>query len=409
VVAADGARSFIRESLGLSLAGESFSEQWLIVDLEDSPAPSAETLVYCDVRRPCIALPGPDLTRRFEFKLLARDDPERIVQIENVQALLAARGAAPLSRIVRKTVYTFHARLASRWRLGRIFLAGDACHLMPPFAGQGMNSGLRDALNLAWKLAWTLKGSIPASVLDTYQQERREHVRDMITLALRMGRIMGPSSRLNGWLVQSAFSALSIWKPLKDYFGQMKYKPKPRFVNGLLIPDGRPRRRTAVGRLAPQPMVGTVHGQALLDDVIGDGFALVGFTHDIETLVRCANEPAFAALRPRCILVASAPASPRNGVTIISDPAGDLRRGLDRAAGRVFLIRPDRYVLGAFEPASAERFARRLDALLCASPDSARGGEGREVSLNFLRPVAQSAAYLPDVLGTGGLVARHIA
>jgi 3-(3-hydroxy-phenyl)propionate hydroxylase len=205
VVAADGASSSVRASLGLQLEGETFAEKWLIVDLEDSPAPSQETLVFCDVRRPCIALPGPNGTRRFEFKLIPSDDPDKMTDPDVVHALLESHGAAPQSRIRRKTVYTFHARLASRWSRGRVFLAGDACHLTPPFAGQGMNSGIRDAHNLAWKLAWVVRCALPSKVLETYEQERRDHTREMINLALRMGKIMGPRHWLSGFAAQSMF------------------------------------------------------------------------------------------------------------------------------------------------------------------------------------------------------------
>jgi 3-(3-hydroxy-phenyl)propionate hydroxylase len=153
LVGCDGAASKVRTDLGLILEGRTFAERWLIVDLEASPSPSADTLVFCDARRPCIALPGPNSTRRFEFKLLPGERPEDILEAENVAKLLDDHGAAPGSLLRRKTVYTFHARLAPTWQVDRVFLAGDACHLTPPFAGQGMNSGLRDAHNLAWKLA----------------------------------------------------------------------------------------------------------------------------------------------------------------------------------------------------------------------------------------------------------------
>lgn len=363
VVAADGASSPLRAMLGLRLDGETFSEKWLIVDLADSPPPSRDTVVFCDARRPCIALPGPDATRRFEFKLVPGDDPEAIVGDEAVRSLLRSHGAASESRVVRRTVYTFHARLASRWSSGRVFLAGDACHLTPPFAGQGMNSGIRDAYNIAWKLAWVVAGRLPPAILASYEAERRDHVGEMIRLALRMGRIMGPRNRLTGFATQSLFRLLGAVPRVRDYFAQMKYKPKPRFTAGLLIPDGRPRRVTAVGRLIPQPRVATDAGARLLDDVLGRGFALIGFAVDAAAVTAAAALPGIAELDPRCVLVGDT-AGARDGLTVIGDAAGAIAAGLDAADGRIFLVRPDRYVLGAFAPDDAARFAGGLAALL---------------------------------------------
>ncbi len=101
----------------------------------------------------------------------------------------------PEAEVVRQVIYTFHARVADRWSKGRVFLAGDAAHLTPPFAGQGMNSGLRDANNLAWKLAAVVRGELGPHLLDTYEVERRDHVWAMIEMALRMGRVMAPRSK----------------------------------------------------------------------------------------------------------------------------------------------------------------------------------------------------------------------
>lgn len=368
LVAADGARSSIRTALGLGLDGETFQEKWLIVDLENSPTPSRETLVFCDTRRPCIALPGPNGTRRFEFKLLPGESPEAMVAQDTVDALLASHGAHPDSRICRKTVYTFHARLAPRWSAGRVYLAGDACHLTPPFAGQGMNSGIRDAHNLAWKLAWVTGGSMPRHLLDSYEPERREHVRDMIDLALRMGRIMGPRNRAIGVLTQTAFRILGLWPRARDYFAQMKYKPKPRFENGFVIADGRGARATMVGRLLPQPAVRTaLRDGVLLDHVLGDGFALIGLTDDMEALARAARLPAIARLRPKVVAVSRAAAEapqPPEGVERIIDSAGILEAAMGGERDHILIVRPDRYVFSTVKVGEEHVVDRQLAALL---------------------------------------------
>ena len=372
LVAADGGRSPIRTALGLSLDGETFEERWLIVDLENSPATGRNTMVFCNARRPCIALPGPDDTRRFEFKLMPGETPEAMLDDTQVRALIEAHGAHPDSIVCRKVVYTFHARLAAQWSKGRVFLAGDACHLTPPFAGQGMNSCIRDAHNLAWKLAGVVAGTLPTTILDSYEVERREHVREMIVLALRMGRIMGPASRARGLAIRGLFRLLGLWTPARDYFAQMKYKPSPRFAHGFVVPDGRSARTTAVGRLLPQPVVERGEGiSVLLDQMLGDGFALIGFGDHAGALPGIARLPGFAALRPSMIGVcATAQGAPDPAVTIVADPTGSLIAAAG-GTGHILLIRPDRYVAAAFTVADARTTGKALAVRMRVSPSAA--------------------------------------
>lgn len=365
LVAADGGRSPIRTALGLTLEGETFAERWLIVDLEDSPSPSPDTMVFCNARRPCIALPGPGATRRFEFKLLPGEEPGAITEETNVRRLIASHGAVPGSTIVRRVVYTFHARVAPTWRSGRVFLAGDACHLTPPFAGQGMNSCIRDAHNLAWKLAWVVAGRLPPAILDSYESERRDHVGDMIRLALRMGRIMGPPSRSKGLMTRLMFRALSIWTPARDYFAQMKYKPQPRLTRGLVLTDGAPSHSALVGRLLPQPQVSVAGGETVaLDELLGDGFALIGVDIDPAALATAARTAPFARLDPALVLLTSGQPQPvaPSGVTVALDRGTMLRSA--GASSRILLVRPDRYVLAAFDPAELATIGDRLAHLL---------------------------------------------
>ena len=361
LVGCDGASSPIRKALGLSLEGETSPERWLIVDLAESPA-ERDTLVFCDIRRPCIALPGPDLTRRFEFKLFPPEREADVLRADNVRQLLESRGVAPGSRIVRQTVYTFHARLASGWSLGRVFLAGDAAHLTPPFAGQGMNSGIRDAHNLAWKLAAVVRGRLAPSLLDSYETERRGHVAGMIELALRMGRIMGPASRWRGWATQTAFRVAGLWPPLRGYFGEMKYKPKPSFRQGFLIPAAHP----LVGRLIPQPLVRTADGtERLLDAAVPRGFTLLGVDLPLAAIRDALAAFAFAVVQVTPLALATdADAVVGEGTLAV---VGDVDPALAAVSGLIVLVRPDRYVMAAFTPGEARTIASSI-ARLFARP-----------------------------------------
>jgi 3-(3-hydroxy-phenyl)propionate hydroxylase len=368
LVGCDGAGSGVRGALGLVLEGRTFEEKWLIVDLEESPSPHRDTIVFCDVRRPCIALPGPNLTRRFEFKLLAGENAEAMCSDSVVADLLSAHGAATSSKIRRKTVYTFHARLAPTWAVGRVFLAGDACHLTPPFAGQGMNSGIRDAHNLAWKLAAVTQGRLGPGLLNSYQRERLGHVGEMIELALRMGKIMGPKSRFRGALTQFGFRCLNVWPPVRSYFTEMKYKPKPRFTDGFLLPDGASVRDTLVGRLIPQPLALGDDGVTLpLDATLGDGFSLLGLTEDPARFEAETSQPVWQQLGVRRILVTTSGASSTSSVTVLKVPREQLVGANNRVKDLVLLLRPDRYVAAAFPLAEAEVFAARIMRLCAAT------------------------------------------
>ncbi|HKU98914.1 MAG TPA: bifunctional 3-(3-hydroxy-phenyl)propionate/3-hydroxycinnamic acid hydroxylase, partial [Vineibacter sp.] len=361
LVGCDGAASTVRERLGIVLAGTTFDERWLIVDLENHGNRIKHTEVFCDRRRPCITLPGPDRTRRFEFKLLPGEADADLLAPAMVRQLLDTHGADPEAIIRRKVVYRFHARVAPRWSAGRVFLAGDAAHLTPPFAGQGMNSGIRDAHNLAWKLAAVIQGQAGPGLLDSYERERKPHVWEMIRLALRMGRIIAPRHWLSGFLVQTGFLALKACPPAHDYIAQMKYKPKPRFADGFVAPDGRSARRTLVGRLFPQPFVRTQQGErVLLDAILGNRFMLVMRT--------AAPAAAFAAFRQSVwdrLGVGRLAIVPAGGgattvpstVTAIFEEDDVFAGALADYPAHALLLRPDHYVAAVFALSDAEQGA----------------------------------------------------
>jgi 3-(3-hydroxy-phenyl)propionate hydroxylase len=203
VVGCDGARSTVRRFMGSALQDLRSHERWIVVDmlLERPPAgvPEAadesgnvvDAIQYCDPRRPTTFIPMPGKRHRWEFMLMPQDDPATISQPERIYELLKPWDVDPAkSTIERAVVYTFHSALATRWRRDRLLLAGDSAHQTPPFLGQGMCSGLRDAANLAWKLRDVITGESPESLLDTYESERMEHVRAYIELAVELGGVI---------------------------------------------------------------------------------------------------------------------------------------------------------------------------------------------------------------------------
>lgn len=353
LVGCDGSWSRTREALGYSLAGSSLDERWLIIDLEDSPSSSPETIVFCDPHRPGILLPGPRNTRRYEFKLMPGETDDMMTSDDKVAQLLEAHDGVPGARIIRKTVYHFHARIADKWGRGRIWLAGDAAHLMPPFAGQGMNGGIRDAANLAWKLVAVIRGECGPRLLDTYEPERRSHVGQMIKLALRMGAIFGPKTALHGFLTRTAFRLLGIWPAARSYFAEMKYKPAPRFDSGFLLEE-QLTRSGLVGRMIPQPPVPAIFGKSRLDDLIGDDFALLGVDIDQQTVDHLDLGKSWSAIVKRRVAMRS------DDVPALADETG-----------MILLVRPDHYVLARFAPAEIEVIRGRIDRLLRSTWDAA--------------------------------------
>ncbi len=255
LIGCDGGKSGVRAALSVALGGTTYAERWLIVDLADRPDPFIHTRTYCDPRRPAIRLPGPHGTVRYEFMLFEHESPEDVLDEAQIRAWMRARVASDEKlAMVRKVVYTFHARMAERWKLGRVLLAGDAAHLTPPFAGQGMNSGVRDAFNLAWKLAAVSRGEQGAALLDTYEEERKPHAWSLIAMALRIGRFMQPKSRLAAMAMQGALRLAGLYPPARDYVLQLKFKPKPRFGSGFFVPGG-PQGGVCAGQLFPQPTI----------------------------------------------------------------------------------------------------------------------------------------------------------
>ncbi|SEE71555.1 3-(3-hydroxy-phenyl)propionate hydroxylase [Rhizobiales bacterium GAS188] len=366
VAACDGARSAIREHIGATLTGSTYRQRWLIVDLGSTKERLRQTRVVCDPARPMITLPGPNGIRRYEFMLHDGEDEERATDPDFVRALLAANGPDADASVIRRRVYAFHARIADRWATQRVFLAGDAAHLSPPFAGQGMNSGIRDAHNLGWKLAAVVSGRIGTSLLDSYQRERAPHAAALIQLAVNMGRIMMPRSRLQARLTRGAFRLAGLLPGVQSYFAQMKYKPKPFYKQGFVIPD---QHSAIVGRMLPQPLVERAdRTRVMLDELIGPRFSLIAYGADAQRALAAAARLDFGVELPVRIAVMPQITNPDPDasatIDTVRDVAGTLSSFMPRDRTMVLLVRPDRYIGAAADPASLTRIAEATRSLI---------------------------------------------
>lgn len=301
LVGADGARSPVREASGIVFEDLNFEEPWLVVDalVDDASRLPQVNLQICDPARPTTCVLMGEGRHRWEFMILPGETPEQVSSDASVEKLLAPWNVKGAIRLERKAVYTFRARIAQQWRKGRVLLAGDAAHQTPPFAGQGMCSGLRDAMNLAWKLGAVLRGA-PDGLLDTYKQERGPNLRATIDMAVMMGRIVCITSKWAAFVRNMKFKLARALGRLPD--GPVQYPP----ISGGAIMAGT----SGAGSYFPQPVA---DGQRL-DAVLGAGQWLL----DRERLAEADLAPFREALET----------------------------WLDRHQAEAVLVRPDRHVFG---------------------------------------------------------------
>ena len=270
-VGCDGAASTVRRLIGASMRDLGPADRWLVLDVR-SPAelpvwPGASQV--CDPRRPATFMPVTGDRYRWECRMAPGETVADLTTPERLAALLAPVDPAEVE-VVRAVEYTFRAQTADRWRSGRVLLAGDAAHLSPPFLGQGMALGLRDAHQLAWKLADVLTGAAAEDVLDTYQAEREPHARALIRLARLLARLMTGGGVAGTVVRRGVLTAVRRIPALAAFVTDSRTPPLA--AGPLVQRHGRAGRRLA-GTLVPQPEVLVDGRRCRLDDVLGDGYA----------------------------------------------------------------------------------------------------------------------------------------
>lgn len=279
MVGADGANSIVRRALGLEFPGASFQQDWLIVDARRVPNPVDHCEFICDPRRPTPHMPAPGDRQRWEFMLMPGETRELMETPENVYKLLAPWCDGSRIDIERTAVYRFHARQARAFSKGNCFLVGDAAHITPPFAGQGLVAGLRDVANLAWKLAAVVQHHAHPVVLASYDEERRPHARKIINLARFLGSVVMPRNRMMAFLMHGALRLAQLLPGGRALFEDMKIKPPNIFDRGLFVREWKDRLQA--GASFPQAWVRPPSGTPMLsDDALGAGWSLVGFGVD---------------------------------------------------------------------------------------------------------------------------------
>lgn len=359
LVGADGGRSVTRKLVGIPFEGQTDSTRWLVIDIKNDPIGVPSAILVCDPARPYVTIALPHGIRRLEFMVKPNETEEELCGKDGLKRVLSIVMPDPASaRIIRSRVYTHHARLAKAFRAGRVLLAGDAAHLMPVWQGQGYNSGIRDANNLSWKMISVLRDGCDPSLLDTYETERREHARAMISLSTLVGRIFSPTSRLLAALRDVVFGILNRIPPVRDYVVQMRFKPMPKYTEGVVV-DRSPNGRTqnAVGRLFVQPRVALRDGSVVrLDDAIGYRFAIVAWAADPCIYMKDEARCVWSRLNGTTVVVRSQTEllSEVNdvgpGIALVADVSGTLKEWFATEDTSVAILRPDRFVAAICRP-----------------------------------------------------------
>jgi 3-(3-hydroxy-phenyl)propionate hydroxylase len=379
VLGCDGANSLVRSAIGAEMRDLRFAQRWLVVDV----ATDAELDQWDGVHQVCN--PGRTATYmrighrryRWEFRLQAGETAADYGTIDRLYPLIlpwVEHLPADVLELVRVTEYTFRARVANRWRDRNVFILGDAAHLTPPFIGQGMGAGVRDAANLAWKLAGVVTQNLPDSVLDTYQQERKPHAWKMIGLALIMGWAMTAGGRVGNFIRGAIVPRMHLIPGMRSRAVNSR---TPALSSTTLVVK-TPRRGRLPGTLCPNLVL--PEGNRL-DAVLGDGFALIS----------------------------AGPLSPgeseqlrqRGAIAVTAAPGSDLARWLRRGGATAAIIRPDRTVM---------QTGRSLSALCDAVPrfrwsdDVSRPPAHRTEEIPVPKPRKDIPVYRSNIYCTGAIV-----
>ncbi len=357
VVGCDGARSFVRQAVGVPVTDLGFSFDWLVVDVipDDMSVWGLLNLQLCDPARPTSAVSGGPGRRRFEFMRLPDETVESLEDEAKVWQLLEpwnlTRQNATLERAV---LYNFGARWAQDWRQGRVLIAGDAAHQMPPFAGQGMCSGIRDAANLTWKLDLALREVAGDALLDTYTEERVTHLRCAIEQSVALGHVIcvtdpAQAAERDAAMIAAGATPEAVLPPI----------PPPVLGDGVVhhLPDGT--RSPEAGGVAIQPRIVDQNGNVgLWDDILGVGFDIIS-PLDLGPALGADRMAALSKIGVRIIQVV--PQNTAVAAGSVGDVDGVVLPHLKEVGHEIVAVRPDGYLFGA---TNIDHVAHFVDDLL---------------------------------------------
>ena len=329
VVGADGGNGFVRRYIDSGLEDYGFFENWLVCDFEMKheveALPSFQQV--CNPAQPISIVNIGPRHHRFSFRLEADDDMEQVQEPQSVWARVKDFLSADDAELIRVANYVFRSRIVKQWRQGRVMLAGDAAHEMPPFLAQGMVSGMRDARNLAWKLDMVLSGHTQ-DILDSYQPEREAHVRFITEKAIELGRVQTMRDPVEAEARDARLIAARAANQEPD---KLIY---PGLTGGLIANNGQ---------LFPQGIVSSAKGTGLFDDIAGTGWLLVMKGPDVLRGLTPEVTAKWDSLNGKTAVFNL---SSIVGGGALSDTGGVYSRWFDETGAVAAVVRPDCYVYG---------------------------------------------------------------
>lgn len=363
LLAAEGARSIIRKQLGIELHDYQYDHPWMVVDViasEELDLPELN-LQYCNPSRPITYIYHGNRRYRWEIMLNPGETAESVHNEDAIKQLLSPWIEPNKAIIERSAVYTFHALMAKEWRAGRIFLAGDTAHQTPPFLGQGLSSGIRDAHNIAWKLSMVVKGQADESLLDSYQTERYPHVASIIEKAVRLGQLIQVRDQKLADLRDALFLNLNQIPNVAEALQSLE---RSSFPIGKGVHDREPS--AATGSLFIQPQVMGADGKSILfDDVAGSRFVLLGLQRDPLASLDTADREKLKELNAQAIMVvapgeAGEASVDHSETLVITDQDGKIAEWCRRHEADYVWLRPDRYVFGVYRAEQVKELGKKL-------------------------------------------------
>ena len=348
LLACDGASSFTRKRLGIGWHDLGYNHDWLVVDVITKPGHTLDTttLQVCDPDRIVTYVCTKDPYRRWEFKLNEGETWEEMLEPDKIASLIEEWTPAGTYEVRRAAMYQFHAATADTWRVGNVFIGGDAAHQTPPFLGQGMNAGMRDVINIAWKLPMVLGGVAGGALLDSYEAERVAHAHDLVEWAVSVGRLMEHLAAVEA--AERAGEAPPETPPELHAAGYGQGREQPPLRAGVIMTE-QVGADGAVGFLFSQPIVRRDQEECRLDELLGTGFAIVGKTV-ADLALSAASRAIVDRIGARLVSLEG-----------LSEVRGYFDRGFEHADA--IIVRPDRYVFGVTDDEHS------LDELVAALTD----------------------------------------
>lgn len=345
LLACDGGSSPIRTQLRIGFDGKTYEDPWVVIDTKvKKPWPEVDRLrFHCDPQRPAVDCPTPLGHHRWEFPILPGEDRDEVSSEASIWRMLSRYDITDEHvEILRRAVYVHHVRFAERWREDRVFLLGDAAHCMPPWIGQGMASGVRDAANLCWKLTAVLRGQAAPALLDSYEAERQPHVRFTTDAAVFFGRVITEKRGLVAAVRNHAFRALMRTPLAGSYLRDGGWMVMPDYRKGGFVDPATSAPLVGL-RVRPQPTVTDHTGRrTLLDDVLAEQWSVVVRPSAVERVG--AARRAWEALGARTFVLVDRPAAAPGE---LHDDAGELLAHLAEKGVDALVLRPDAHVYTA--------------------------------------------------------------